>query len=190
MAPPPYRPDIVMGRIFRFQAASALDGVSVTDTNLLNLVLMAKTATTSARFFTSVKVRQVEIWGAMASDLVPVTASVEFTRYGYSGSKKEIHSDTSMGSTRPAYVSARPSKDSLARMWTSTTSETSTEVFNVSCPDNSIIDVHISFVIANGEPASSGPNPTGASTGKIYYCPLSGASSETLPVASAVLPGV
>jgi len=189
MAPPPYHPDTVVGRTFRFQAAEALDYVAVSSTDLLNLMVMAKTATTTARLIAAIKVRHVEVWGAMSSSLIPVTASVEFTRTGDVGSKRDLFSDTSMGSNRPAYVSAKPSSKSAAGMWASTAG-TAAEIFRLSCPDNSIIDVHVTMTLFNVDDAVAGPGAAGATAGTVYYAPLSGASAETLPVSATVLPGV
>lgn len=194
LAPPAYLPDICLGRVFRFQASQALSNATVSPDDLSNLIVMADSANTSKRLFASVKLKKIEVWGAMASDLVPVTASVEFiggdAAASSYGSKKELHSDTSMGSSRPAHVTAKPSSKAFASVWFNCYSASAAAIALITCPDNSIIDVHVTFVMKNTELEKAGPAPTGATAGRIYYCPLTGPSSETEPVSATVLPGI
>lgn len=181
----------MVGRVFRFQAQAALSDTPVNANDLLNLMVMATTATTSGRLIETIRIRKIEMWAPMASDLIPVTASVEFTTSAalQIGAKRELHSDTSMGAMRCAYVAAKPSPLSAAGQWVPSDGNT-WEYMLLNCPDNTIIDLHVTMVLKNTEATSTGTAPTGATAGRVYYGCLTGSSSETVPVSATVIPGV
>lgn len=191
LAPPPFQPEITVGKTLRYQAVSALSATPITSYDLSNLIVFSTSASTSARLFASVKIRKLEIWGAMGQNLSPVTCDIEYVanNVSFMGSKRELHSDTSMG-TRPAHVTASPSSRAVAGQWIECSVGGAVDYARISCPAGSIIDIHVTFVVRSTESAISGPVCSGASVGRVYYVPLTGASSQTVPLSVSSLPGV
>lgn len=173
-----------MGHTFRFTASSALNSVLISQRELMNLVLIGSGTTASNRVFASVRVRGVEMWGPMSSTLAPVTVSIEYDAdTSVLGARKLQKSDTSMGATRSAYVSLKPRPRSLASMWFGDSA--SNNLFRVSGPAGTVLDLHLSLVLRNTEVAAGGPTGTGVSDGRTYCAPLdsdAASSSQFVPV--------
>ena len=185
-APPPFSAAIVWGKTLRFRSSSALTSQAVTASNLLDLLVMATTTTAVNRLCSAVRLTQVEVWGPMAADLVPVTVSVEYNTdaaTGISGSNK-LRSDTSMGADRCAHVRYRPPMGTVASFWQGVSS--SQRLFLLSCPANSIVDIQLTLVLQNGEAATAAANAAVAATVGTVYC----RGLDGLATASSVLPPV
>ncbi len=183
--PTPFNAAVVVKKTLRFKANAAVN-VNVTSVGVLDMLCMADTATTAQRLFSSVRLDSVEVWSPMASDLVPVTCSVEFQAPSATsiGSPNFLHSDTSMGSDHCAHLRTSPSPSSIASMWQSRTATNT--LFTLVCPANSIVDVHLTLCLQNGEPATAVTGaPVGATVGTVYCRGLDGAAA-----ASTVLPPV
>lgn len=168
--PPPFQAAFVVGKVLRFKASSALSGLAITQTNLLDLLCMADTTTTAQRLMSSALLRKVEIWGPMASDLSPVTVSVEFPTDAANaiGASNALKSDTSMGATRCAYVGFKPRPGSVASFWAARASSAS--ILKLTGPTGSIVDVHLTYVLQNGESAQAVANALVAATVGVVYC--------------------
>lgn len=147
---------------------------------------MADTTTTAYRLFSSFKLHSVEMWAPMASDLVPVTASVEFQTPAAAaiGAPNSLRSDTSMGADQCAHVMSSPPPNSLAATWQSRAA--TGVLFTLNGPINSIVDVHLSLYLQNGETPLAVANALVAATvGTVYCRGLDGAAA-----AATVLPPV
>ncbi len=179
---------------FRFQSSTAMINEQITTASLLTLLQMATTTTTGQSLVSAVKLRRVSVWGPPAADLIPVTASIEYsvgTNAGNIGSRPQIHSDTSVGSTRVASVSIAPERNSAAAMWQNrnqNTTGTTGAFFILNGPVNSIVDVDVDMVLLNGEVPSGAASTTGATVGVIYCRPLDGASGTIAPLNWPVFP--
>ena len=186
LAPPPFSAAFILGHTLRFRASSALSSQAITAANLLDLLVMATTTTAVNRLFSAVKLTRVEIWAPMASDLVPVTASIEYNSdlvSGVAGSNK-IRSDTSMGADRCAHIRFRPPPETIASFWQGPTSVS--RLFQLTCPTNSIVDVQLTMVLQNGEAAVAATNAAVAATVGTVYC----RGLDALATAGSVLPPV
>jgi hypothetical protein len=174
----------------RFNANAALSNVDITQANLMDLVFVATSATTATRALFSIRLRSVEIWAPMASDLVPVTASIEYlSGSALFGGRSQIHSDTSMGSAQPAHVRAAPASEALASKWFN--SGASATLFRLNGPDNSIIDVDFEYTLNDAGSATSIVNaPVGAATGAMYYGALDGLRAATTKLPPVSLPSL
>jgi hypothetical protein len=179
--PPPLQTTMTVGHVFRFQASAALSDVAVSRTSISNILNVATAATTSTRLVAAWRIKRVLMWGPMASDLVPVTASVEYpiVSGGFSNAPK-LHSDTSMGSVRAARVDSKPPPGSVASMWNSGSSTDT--LFSLNGPDNTVVDLHLTFVLLNGETPVAGNTLTGATAGEVTAGRLDGAGGNLLPV--------
>jgi hypothetical protein len=178
--PPRYLPEVVIGWTFRYQCSAAISNLQITNNNLAQLVYMASTTTVGYPIYSPYKIRRVQIWSPMASDLVPVTCSIEFTKADSSGSisRAMLVSDTSMGASTCAYVDAKPRSDSMAALY----QYPSTDGFmRITCPTASVIDVHVTFVLAASSAVAS-LTTSGLTAGRLYYGRLDGAGGDILPV--------
>lgn len=178
--PPPFQAAYVVGKVLRFKSNAAMSGLAISAVNLLDLLCMADTTTSAFRLMSSVLLRKVEIWGPMASDLSPVTVSAEFQTDASTGigGSNALKSDTSMGSTRCAYVGFKPRTNSLASLWQGRASVQS--LMKLSGPTGSIVDVHLTFVLQNGETPLAVANALVAATvGTVYCRGLDGVAAAT-----------
>lgn len=146
---------------------------------------MAASATSSYRLLASIRLKKVEVW-APASAGSFATASVEFTSTASTVSaRRALFSDTTLGTARPAYVHARPSPESLAGMWF-TSSGTAT-LFSVTCPSGSVIDVSMSVTFVGTEGANARSwAPAALTAGRVYCSPLEGSGGVCNPVGWSV----
>jgi len=139
-------PPVINGQQLRFSTilrftATAAAYTTITYQNILDTILVATSTTTGSDVFQAVKVRRVEIWGMPAIGSAG-TVSVEFSG-AVAGSQgdQQIHTDTSMG-VQPAHVAAKPSRQSLASMYQTSSSAAA---FNVRVLAGSVVDVHVTF---------------------------------------------
>ncbi len=176
--PPAIPTTITVGRTLRFRAASA-GTYTVTFQDLGDLLCVAATATSAYQLASNVRLRRIEVWAPMASDLVPVTTSVEFPlSAGVVAGNSVIHSDTSMGSNSPAHVRCRPPRLTLDGF--QQIANNSNPAFKLVVPANSIIDVSMTLTIRD----DGSTNPVtgavaGATVGATYCRALSSTSSTT-----------
>lgn len=161
---------------------------TITTGSLLNLLQMATSATTGQALIAALKIRRVSVWGPPAADLVPVTCSLEFNVANIAaniGTRPQIHSDTSVGATRVASVSASPDPRTAAGMWQGRNQTTSASVgayFILNGPANSIVDVDLEMVLINGEVPATAATGAGATVGVIYCRPLDGPGGTITPL--------
>jgi len=167
--PPPFQSTIQFTKIYRFVASAALANEVVAISDLMDLVIVATSATTAVNLASAIKLAKVDIWGPMAQDLKPVTCSIEFPAVGTPGlgGPQRIWSDTSMGSSTAAYVSKRPPDRSPQAFWQGTYSN---DVFIIlNGPIGSVVDISMTSVVQNGEsPQSPTAAVVGATPGQVY----------------------
>ncbi len=110
---------------------------SITASEIQSMYLMAVTSTQGYRIWDSCRIKKVETWCAVDPTYgTPVSPSIEFP--GNSGSGQTF-SDTALGFSDVAYVSASPPVSSLAWDWLPTSS--SSVVMELYTPTNSIVDI-------------------------------------------------
>jgi len=143
---------------FRFIATEALGNVLIGTANLLNLLKMTQTSSTAEPIFSAVRLHKVTIWGAIASDLVPVDASIEFSQGSGAtsniGNPPRVFCATSSGTNHPANISVKPDPNSAAGAWQSrgnTTAITNGAVFYLNASINSTIDIDMEVILQNRE---------------------------------------
>lgn len=107
----------------------------------------------------------------------PAQLSIEWNS---TNAPSTIISDVTMG-VRPAYVTSRPPKLSSSEWWSLTASNGSEELFEITVPVDTIIDVLVDIrFVDNQEDSANGDNPTGATPGVMYYNYLDGLTSGKL----------
>lgn len=156
----------VFTRIFRYQATSALVGVAIPASALLNLLHVAKTTTTSACVFSAIKLHHLEVYGAPA--VGPTPSSVNVAWFGTHALPRRV---TDTGTLQaPAHLRCGPSKGSFTSMWQLVSAaDTTNTMFVLSVGAGAIIDIHLSYAMQ--EPSSGVKNLTtaGATAGTMYY---------------------
>lgn len=169
--PPSWSPTITVGITQRF-VCSTIGGVSqraISINDLFDLKFVAATPTTGYRLFAGCKVRRVKIWAANTSATASNTVQVEWENVSPTiGSNSRIVSDTAVGVTNVAYISARPPPGSFAEEWLGTGAGT-VQVFTITCPEGAIVDVSYTVALRDDENASSVTRTVAAaSVGALY----------------------
>jgi hypothetical protein len=175
--------EVGMARRMRFISSAAQSNVTITYTDLLDTVLVAKTATTGSQLFDAVKVKFVEIWSSGAT--TPTTISVRFGT-GTTNPDEVLHSDTSIGNSVPSHLKAFPSQKALASFYNTNSAQA---VFTLDCPSGSVIDVHCSFRNRPTNNTNLQQALVAATAGALYFRGLDGdqASVSTLLPAAPLL---
>lgn len=149
----------------------------------LSGVMVATSATALTSLFDAFKIKRIRLWGPPPSSLVPVTIDVVWVaptggNFPMAGSDRHI-SDTSMGSTRAAFIETKPPKGSYVADWLSNNSNTT--VFAGTVPANTILDVDLVYRrdVRSAGPGAQAQTVAGAVTGAIYREPIDATSIFT-----------
>lgn len=178
--PPQFTPSFVLKKRLRFSAVAA-STTTLTPQNLGDLWCVAATTTSAYQIAQSVRLKKIEIWGPMASDLVPVTVSVDWTGSTVPGlfGKSNRVSDTSMGSTEPSYITTKPPAGSQIAQWLSA-SDTQ-NLCKLTYPLGAIIDIHYEFVARDdGAAVAVSGAVAGATVGVNYVRSLDSVTATNL----------
>jgi len=185
--PPQLKTAVSCRHVFRFKASSALSAVQIQAHFINDLIQVAATTTSSYTVIDTFRINSVKMWGPMASDLVPVTVSLEWVdAVAQLDTNRALISDTSMGSTRCAYINARPPPRSTASFWQGDSSNPS---FILNGPNNTVVDLDISFTIINNVNGDDNPisiTVAGATVGQVYFGRLDGPTTGLLIPVSAL----
>lgn len=177
MSPPEFTSTFSMGRTFRFTTVAALVRQPITRAMLLNLYTMATTTTNQNRLITAIKLKRVRVWGSVSVlGSAPGDVQVEWLS---SNAPSVIHSDTGNG-IRPPRVSTKPPPDTSERWWSISGSNETENLFTISCPMYTTIDIACSVRLADNEAAVAAESGTaaGATVGRVYWNYLDGFASK------------
>lgn len=184
--PPEFVPTRVLKCKYRFKATAAKTSDQLTGASFLDLLCTTPTAITGFQLGNFYRISKIEVWGPMASDLAPVTVSVEWngTTAGVYG-KSVIHSDTSMGASIPAHVVSRPPVGSQVAQWLQNTSNVCKLVY----PINSIVDITFQLVLRDDASVTAVTGAVaGATVGAVYVRALnSPVDNNLVPVSVATI---
>jgi len=155
-----------------------------------DLWCVAATATSAYQLASHVRVKKIEMWAPMASDLVPVTISCDWsgsTSAGVYGKSNRV-SDTSIGSSDGAHIVTRPPAGSQIAQWISTAGGTLT-LCDLSYPINTIIDVTYELVVKDDGAATAVTGAVaGATVGANYIRSLdSGSATNLVPLSYSTI---
>jgi len=192
LVPPSFTPTLSLPHRFRFVTSSSADGAAtpITRKNLLNLVLVATSATTTVRLFEAVRLRKVSIWtnpqiGTGSAGATPlVSTQIEWLG---ENSPSTIVSDTTMG-VRPARVVSRPPPSASNRWWCISGFSETDVLFVLQTPGSSVVDVDVDLRLVEAEAPTAGDIPAGATLGQVYGDLLDGIGGMYSPVGFTQLP--
>jgi len=185
--PPAFTPTVrTKSHKFRFVNAAGTGGSAINRRNLLNLLLVATSATSSVRIIEGIRLRLVEMWAnPTALGSAPNTLQIEWIG---ENSPSTVISDTSMG-VLPAHVRTTPPPSSSNRWWSMSGSLETDQLFSLVLPANTIVDVTVDMRFVEQEAPTLGDIPVGATLGQLYGNYLDGSTTAVLaPVGYTVLP--
>jgi len=141
LAPPPLHPDITYSHRFRFYCNANVVRGTISWANLSTLYGCA--ATTSLLMFRtqSVRLNLVEVWSVGSA--TPVSVIVDWPVLTSGSGNAASTSDTSITTNVPAHVRVTPPPLTDSAVWHNA-ADTNT-AFALSCPQNSLIDVSVSY---------------------------------------------
>jgi hypothetical protein len=186
LQPPAFIPTLKLSHKFRFVCAAG-GTVTVTRAQLLNLFLVATSATTTARILEAVLLKKVEAWtNPVALGSTPTTLQLEWA--GNNGPSTVI-SDSSMG-VRPAHIRCIPPSRSSNQWWSMSGVNETDQLFIMNAvPANTFIDVTVLLRLVEVENPTAGDVPAGAILGKLYGDYLDGITAALCqPVGLTPLP--
>jgi len=184
---PPQIPNLTVTHGVRMRfIANAAFAANVTFQNLLDIFLVAVSATSGFDLFHAVKIRAVEAWAVASSgNAETVLCIFDGATAGLVGDFKE-HSDTSMG-IQPAHIKCRPSPKSLASDFQLSSG---TSAFFLSVPSGTVIDVEFTYQQYLSSAVAAQNALVAATTGASYIRGLDGVATATTKlqaVASSVI---
>jgi hypothetical protein len=186
--PGQFKTNVEYNHMYRFYVSSNANTV-ITPTTLLGAMgtIGRVTNTSVTTICNSVRLNRVKIWGAGATTGTAGTSlqtvSVDWTGEGNTPSREVTDSSNSV--TFPAFVDTRPPPQSLASFWQVASSTT---LCTLSAPPGSLVEVHLTSILADGSPDSLGTtiNVATAIVGRPYYLALDGPSTNAyLPIGLA-----
>jgi hypothetical protein len=121
----------------------------VSRATLLDLMVMAVSATAANRIFDAVKIRRIRIWGN-APGAGAVAARTSSVQWLSTYSPARIVSDSGSGATYGARLSTVPPAMSLAGFWSLTGVNEADALFILELNQGDIVDLDLTFRIQNG----------------------------------------
>lgn len=176
---------IQIDKVIRFKASAALSGAPVVASDITDLLCVATTATAAYGLPVAFKLRKIEAWSPPASDGAAVTLAIEdaVPGGGFAAPSRRIE-DVTMGQSRPAHVVWKPQADSLLSKWLQNDGGL-TSLVELTGPTGTTFDVHLSWVLQDGEtPAAVVAAVAGATAGKLYIRSLNSSGSNDIPPVS------
>lgn len=189
--PPNMNPQSVQTMRIRYNAQTS-NVNTITGSGLLNLMCVATSATTTARIFAAVKIKELEAWSPIrisntTTPFDPINLGLEWfgTTGSYTNSVKAF--SESMGA-QSAHLRTRPPKKSSSEEWINQAGnfDNANTIFVVNMPEGGVLDVVFNYVLVDNESASAGPTSSGLTLGTVYYSPLDGRGSNNLLASAGV----
>jgi hypothetical protein len=178
------KPAISGSKVIRYQSTSSSNQEAITQAGISESIVVATSAVTTTRIFSSTRIRKIEMWSAPAQG----SSSSYLSVVGDQADPQNRVSDLSMAVT-PAHVVWRPTVGSLADLWYQN-GATSLVLCLITCPADTVIDMTFDFICqCNDATLYAGPVPAGATAGT-FYAPVldQGGSGAFEPQDYPVLP--
>jgi hypothetical protein len=167
-----------VNKTMRYIASGALN-VSLTLKSVMDLLVMATGTTTSQAFFRSLKISRIELWGPPGA--TPASVSVRWLSGGIlGGGPEKCQSDTSIGTTEPAYVRSKPPVKSLYSDWIGAP-QANTAFVTLIGSAGTVVDFTFSAQLNSDASALDAVTLVGATSGVIYARPLDGTGGVLVP---------
>lgn len=179
----------------RFQANAGTTGASISNFDLSDACgIVAATTTTAYAVAQAVKVNRIRLWAPAAypsaTKGASANCSIVFNSNSTNYTSQMEFSDTSVNVSEPAFIDCRPPKRSLAADWIFghlASIAADQTLFTVVCPEGSILEIDLVFVLCDGNTMSS-VTVAGATVGVMYYQPADGDGGVLIPIGKGVGP--
>jgi hypothetical protein len=174
-------------KVIRFSAPNAAPSSSpsvISTLDLFNLLLVQVTTSDASPIIAALRLRRASIWVGSPSTAVATNCSIEFSisnTPGNVGVKPTVFADTSVSAAVPAFVTAKPPKNSACDAWQFRPASVSTGgtslIFIHSA--NAIIDITLDVVFQNGETPTL-VNVPGTVIGRLFLNTLDNTTSNQI----------
>lgn len=149
----------VQSRVLRFTASSDANNVPVDRNSFLKLAFASDAGGLVGNTnYSAVRLRRIKIWSGLLVNAAAGTSMVSCgVEWQSTRGPTSLVSDTG-NSFEPAHVDCKPPAESEASFWSQVSSSTTIRneiLFYITCPQGSVVDVHISYVEANGAQIAS-----------------------------------
>jgi hypothetical protein len=184
-SPPQLKTTVKTSHRLRF-VCNAVGGVanrSITERELLDLYCMATGAAAAYRLWDGIRIKRVSLWAANGAGNASNTCQIEFNNTAGVGGPGFLFNDTVLGLADIAHVSVMTPKGSRAELWLG--GGTNTEIFQLTLPQGSVVDVEFEACFADTEaPVAVTAAVAAATLGKVYMRALDNANAvpAILPV--------
>ena len=171
-----FTPTIRCRKRFRFNCLHTCSKLDVTDTDLLYLLGVAYTTNNVSPIFGSCRFRKIEIWSVNNNAPNAVSMGIEYKGNNPNyGNNSVVHSSSSLNTMQYCYVRSKPPRESYANAWLTNSGY---NLFQITCPVGSIVDVDIEFTLIDDTPSFSDPStPAGLTVGDMYCHSLTAQTS-------------
>lgn len=170
---------------FQFWVTTALAEGAVKWEHLLNLVIVAYSATAGAALFEAVRIKKVRIWSPSTipsgSSYQPSNILLTWgSRNALGNGKNNTISSVSM-STKAAHISASPPRDEEPAFWhnESTPSSAGGIAFTLTAPVQSIVQVDLELSMTPKSQVAALNALVSATSGQMYYRGLDGLAAAS-----------
>jgi len=182
--PPELDASVTVHHTYRYSTAAGASE-SITVGNLLSTCGSMATlvaGTTKVSLASSILLHKIQIWSPAAA---AGAASPTVAWNGAGGhSRDEEKIVTTVGTANASYYVSVPPKGSFAELWQDQTGAANV-LFTLSAGVGSIIDVSVSFTLANNDAGFTVVNAVADTSGVLYYPPLDGATNKFVSVGLA-----
>jgi hypothetical protein len=183
--PPQLVPTVCFHHRFRFQSETNTGTSTISRKNLLNLLQVATSAVTTVRIIEGIRLKRIAMWcNPVALGQVPQTVSVEWLG---ENSPSTLVSDIGMG-IKPPKVVTTPPPSSSNRWWSMSGNQEADDLFSLTYPPNTVIDVDVEVRMVEMEAPTAGDIPAGAVLGTLYGNLLDGIGGNLYPSGYTILP--
>jgi len=177
--PPVLNTSPTIGHTFRFTNTANSTALAISGALLQGALGVMGTATNSTvrPWATSVRIHKITIWPSAGSN-PPIAPGVEWGAVSSTVKDEGKYTGLPYGITEERAMISRPPKKSVCSDWLSLQATGITTLFYITAPAGSIMDISLSYTLANVFVTSNAITTATAVIGTVYYLALDGNSSH------------
>jgi len=177
--PPMINTAIKIRHTYRFTSSSTTALVAVTGGTLAGALggVCSVVNSTIVAWASSLKIHKITVWPGTGTQ----NTEVQWANTGNYAKDDSFSELIPTGITVDHAIVSVPPRNSLAAFWQASAGYNTT-LFNISAPSGSIVDIDISYTLANNLPGTSVAGYAVAALGTIYYGRLDGVGGKFTPV--------
>jgi hypothetical protein len=131
--------------------------------------MVVVSSTTAYSLASAVRVKWVKMWGVTSAIQTSASVALEWSAgsTGFLLNDTSV-SDTTVSTTRAAYIKCKPPRQSLASWYQSYVQGGTNNLFTITCPAGAVIDIAYDWVLNSTEPANVTFTPTALAAGTVF----------------------